>query len=495
MKKNKVIPTNARSPIVTILGHVDHGKTSLLDFIRKSRITTKEHGGITQKIGAYEVDTGLKDYPVSFITFIDTPGHEAFTKLRSRGAQSADIAVLVIDGKDSLMPQTIESIAHIKASKIPFIVAINKCDLPEANPQKVERDLLKHNIQTEHQGGAVPAVKISAKTGLGIPELLETILLMTSDLKLTYDPAKPVKAIIVETNKDKRGVVASVIVQDGILRVADTIYTADATPVKIRALMNDLGKGVREITPSTPALVFGFDTMPEVGTLLTGNKPDVAPSAAQPISDQPLQPAFDLQDILAPKVEERKLGLVIKTDSQGSLEALDQSLSSNKKIDLILAAVGDVHRSDIFLAKATGAIVIGFAVNIDPETQLLAQQEKVVIKTYNIIYELIEELEEVASLIAEKEAATKNLRGEAKVLASFEIKGEKVYGLTVVKGKLNVGDEIEVFREGNSFGKAEIISLKFRAKTISEAKKGEECGMLISPPLDMRAGDVVKCIL
>ncbi len=495
MKKTKTIPTNARSPVVTILGHVDHGKTSLLDFIRKSRLTTKEHGGITQKIGAYEVETGLKDYPVSRITFIDTPGHEAFTKLRSRGAQSADIAILVVDAKDSLMPQTIESIAHIKASKIPFIVALNKCDLPDADPQKVERDLLKHNIQTEHQGGAVPAVKISAKTGLGIPDLLETILLLTSDLKLTYDPAHPVKAIIVETNKDRRGVVASVILQDGALKVGDTIYTADNKPVKVRAMMDDLGKSMQSILPSTPALVLGFHDVPEVGTILSGQPPVIAVVQSTPVSNEPLHPAFSMEDVLSPKHEDRKLALVVKTDSQGSLEALEQSLSDNKKIDLILAAIGDVHRSDIFLAKATGAIVIGFSVVVDAETQMLAQQEKVVIKTYNIIYELIDELEEVASLIAEKEAATKNLRGEAKVLASFEIKGEKVYGLSVVKGKLNTNDEIEVFREGNSFGKAKIVSLKFRAKTISEAKKGEECGMLLSPPLDIRAGDVVKCIL
>lgn len=495
MKKAKAVPTNSRSPIVTILGHVDHGKTSLLDYIRKTRITAKEHGGITQKIGAYEVDTMLKEYPVSRITFIDTPGHEAFTKLRSRGAQSADIAILVIDAKDSLMPQTIESIAHIKASKIPFIVALNKCDLPDANPQKVERDLLKHNIQTEHQGGAVPAVKISAKTGLGIPDLLETILLMTTDLKLTYDPAHPAKAIIVETNKDKRGIVASVILQDGALKVGDTVYTADNKVVKIRAMMNDLGVSLREILPSTPVIILGFNDMPEVGTILSGVESELAPQASTPVSDQPLHPAFNMEDILSPKKEERKLALVVKTDSQGSLEALDQSLSGNKKIDLILAAIGDIHRSDIFLAKATGAIVIGFSVIVDPETQMLAQQEKVVIKTYSIIYELIDELEEVASLIAEKEAVAKNLKGEAKVLASFEIKGEKVFGLNVTKGKFSVGDEIEVFREANSFGKAKIVSLKFRAKNIPEAKKGEECGMLLSPPLDMRAGDVVKCIL
>lgn len=484
-----------RSPIVTILGHVDHGKTSLLDFIRKSRITAKEHGGITQRIGAYEVETGLKDYPASRITFIDTPGHEAFTKLRSRGAQSADIAVLVIDAKDSLMPQTIESIAHIKASNIPFIVALNKCDLPEANPEKVERDLLKHNIQTEHQGGAVPVVKISAKTGMGVSDLLETILLTAADQKIEYDPSAPSSSIIVETNRDRRGIVASIIIQNGTLKTGDVLYTDSGTPVKVRALLDDMGKTVREITPSTPALLLGCNELPEVGTLLTANKPtDVKiASVVEPKAGAP--ETFNIEDILNPKAEERKLALIVKTDSHGSLEALNQTLTAHNKIELILTGVGDIHRSDIFLAKTTGAIVIGFSVQVDPETQQLANQEKVVIKTYSIIYELLDELEEVANLIAEKEAAAKNLKGEAKVLATFEIQGEKVYGLTVVKGKFALGDEIEAFREGNSFGKAKLVSLKTRAKTISEVKKGEECGMLLSPALDMRAGDVIKCIL
>lgn len=484
-----------RSPVVAILGHVDHGKTSLLDYIRQSRITAKEHGGITQRIGAYEVDTGLTEYPVSRITFIDTPGHEAFTKLRGRGAQSADIAVLVIDGKDSLMPQTIESIAHIKAAKIPFIVAINKCDLPESDPAKVERDLLKHQIQTEGQGGAVPAVKLSARTGKGVSDLLEAILLIANDLKLSYDPSHPTRAIVVETNKDRRGITASVILQEGVLRVSDKIYTADGTLVKVRALVNDLGKNVREITPSTPALVLGFDQMPEVGTTLSSTKPEHTPEQIPAEQHPTTLTEVDIQALLAPEAKERRLALVVKTDAQGSLEALDQVLADNPKIDLIYSGIGDIHRSDIFLAKATGAIVIGFSVGTDTQTSLLATQEKVVIKTYQVIYELMEELDEVASLIAMKEAASKNLKGEAKVLAMFEIKGEKVFGLSVLKGKLNTGDEVEVFREGTGFGKSKIISLKFRAKTISEAKKGEECGVLLSPPLDMRAGDVIKCIL
>ncbi|MFO0703241.1 MAG: GTP-binding protein [Patescibacteria group bacterium] len=489
----------ARSPIVAILGHVDHGKTSLLDFIRKSRLTVKEHGGITQRIGAYSVETGIKGYPTSKVTFIDTPGHEAFTKLRSRGATTADVAILIIDAKDSVMPQTIESIAHIKASKIPFIVALNKTDLPESNPQKVERDLLRFGIQTEHQGGRVPAIKISAKTGTGVKDLLEAILLVASDRKLSYDEKAPAKCVIIETSKDRRGIIASVILQDGVLKTGQTLYTEKGELVKVRAMIDDLGKQQKEITPSSPVQILGFQELPEVGTTLSTEKPEakeVTEKHNKPENKKgPMTQAEMLKAMLAPKVEEKKLAIIAKTDSQGSLEALVETLSDNKKIDLILAAVGDIHRSDIFLAKTTGAIIVGFSVNVDPETAQLAQQEKIVIKTYSIIYEILEELEEVTNLIAAKEAAAKNLKAEGKVLASFDIEGEKAYGMSITKGKFALGDEIQAFREGNNYGKAKIISLKFKAKNISEAKKGEECGFMISPDLDMRVGDIVKCIL
>lgn len=490
----------ARPPIVAILGHVDHGKTSLLDYIRKSRIASKEHGGITQKIGAYAVDTGVKGYSTSKITFIDTPGHEAFTKLRSRGASAADVAILIIDAKDSVMPQTIESIAHIKASKVPFIVALNKSDLPESNAQKVERDLLKYGIQTENQGGRVPAIKISAKTGMGIKDLLEAILIIASERKISYDEKSPSKCVIIETSKNRSGIVASVILQDGTLKTSDTLYMEDGKSVKVRAIIDDMGKHLKDIVPSTPVQILGFAEMPEVGTMLSATPPskDVNNSKEIKLSGE-VKPSVSQEEIMkammTPKSTERKLAIIVKADSQGSLEALTEVLNDNKKIELILANVGDIHRSDIFLAKATGAIIVGFSVSIDPETAQLAQQEKAVIKTYSIIYQILEELEEVTSLIAAKEAATKNLKAEGRILAVFDIKGEKAYGTSITKGKFTPGDEIQAFREGNNFGKTKIVSLKFKAKNISEAKKGEECGIMISPELDMRAGDIVKCIL
>lgn len=481
-----------RSPVVAILGHVDHGKTSLLDFIRKSHIANKEHGGITQKIGAYEISTGIKGYATDKITFIDTPGHEAFSKLRARGANVADIAILIIDAKDSLKPQTVESIYHIKNAKIPFIVALNKTDLPDANPDKVKIDLLKHEVLTEDKGGDVVAIEISAKTGKGVNELLEGILLITSDLNLSYDPEKQPQAHIIETKKDKRGIVVSAIIKEGVLHVGDMIYTDDKKG-KIRTMINDLGAPIKEATPSTPFELLGFEDMPEVGSIIQTIDNKTAKEFVQPeINSQKI----DMEALLAkPKEEQKKLSLIIKADSQGSLEAIVQSLQKNDNIEIILSVVGDIHRSDIFLAKTTKAIVIGFSVVVDSEVRDLAKQEKVIIKTYSIIYELLEELTEVSDLMQEKEEREKSLKGEAKVLATFMIEGEKIYGIKVTKGKINMGDSIELYRDNQLIGKSRLVSLKTRAKTVQEVKRDQEGGMVFGPPLDIKVGDMVKSIL
>lgn len=479
-----------RPPIVTILGHVDHGKTSLLDFIRKSRVAAKEHGGITQRIGAYEIQTGIKGYENDRITFIDTPGHEAFSQIRSRGATVADIAILVVDAKDSIMPQTIESIYHIKSAKIPLIVAMNKIDLPDANPEKVKRDLLKHEVITEDKGGDVLALPISAKEGKGIQELLESILLISADMKLTYEPANPVHAYIIETKKDQRGVVVSAIIKDGTMKVGDTVYAGNQE-VKVRAMMDDLGKGLKEVQPSTPFELLGFSEMPEVGTLITSDQKELAEKEAVKG-----QKTIDMESFLAGEQPQgKKLSLIVKADSQGSLEAIVQALSKNENVELNLTAVGGVYRSDIFLAKTTKSIVIGFAVSIDNEVKELAKQEKVIIKTYTIIYELLEELQEVSDLIREKEAREKDKKAEAKVLASFIIEGQTVFGCKVTKGKVNIGDNVELYRNDQLIDKTRLVSLRIRAKTVQEVKKDQECGMQFSPELDIKVGDVVKFIL
>jgi len=484
-----------RPPIVAILGHVDHGKTTLLDFIRKSNITDREFGGITQKIGAYEITTEFKDYKTNKITFIDTPGHEAFTKLRARGANVADIALLLIDGKDSVMPQTAESISHIKAANIPYIVVINKIDLPETNPEKVKNDLLKYEVLTEGKGGNVPIALVSAKTGKGINELLETILFIASDLKLTFDEKNPVQAYIIETKKDRRGIIASVIIKDGTIKIADTIYVNDQK-IKVKSLINDLGKSVSQVLPSNPFELLGFNDMPEVGGMIK-TQSSISNNDQTIVNDQQLnvQKVLTLEDVLKVPIIEKKLPAIIKADSQGSVEAIKNSLKDNTNLNIVLLAVGEINKSDIFLAKATKSIIIGFTVKTSHEAESLAKQEKVIIKSYQIIYELLDELNEVANLIKEKEEKEKNLKGEAQVLANFIIEGEKIFGVNVTKGKINLGDTIEVFRKNKPIGKTKLVSLKIRAKTVNEVKKGQEAGMIFGPPLDFLVGDVIKSIL
>ncbi|MEK9169980.1 MAG: translation initiation factor IF-2, partial [Patescibacteria group bacterium] len=472
-----------RPPIVAILGHVDHGKTTLLDFIRKSNITDREYGGITQKIGAYEITTEFKDYKTNKITFIDTPGHEAFTKLRARGANVADIALLLIDGKDSVMPQTEESISHIKAAKIPFIVVINKIDLPETNPDKVKNDLLKYEVLTEGKGGDVPVALVSAKTGKGINELLETILFIASDLKLAYNEKNPVQAYIIETKKDRRGIVASAIIKDGMIKIADTVYVNDQK-IKVKSLINDLGKNINQVIPSNPFELTGFNEMPEVGSMIKQQTAELVPTTDLPTEALAKAGPLTLEDVLKVEVVEKKLPAIIKADSQGSVEAIKNSLKDNTNLNIVLLAVGEINKSDIFLAKATKSIIIGFTVKTSHEAESLAKQEKVIIKSYQIIYELLDELNEVANLIKEKEEKEKNLKGEAQILANFIIEGEKIFGVSVIKGKINLGDELEAFRKNKPIGKTKLVSLKVRAKIVNEVKKGQEAGMIFGPPLD-----------
>jgi translation initiation factor IF-2 len=486
----------SRPPIVAILGHVDHGKTTLLDYIRKSNITDREYGGITQKIGAYEITTEFKDYETNKITFIDTPGHEAFTKLRARGANVADIALLLIDGKDSVMPQTAESIAHIKAAKIPFIVVINKIDLPETNQEKVKNDLLKYEVVTEDKGGEIPIALVSAKTGKGVDELLETILLITSDLKLNFDEKNPALAYIIETKKDRRGIVVSAIIKDGTIKITDTLFVDDQK-IKVRSLINDRGLSIVQVLPSSPFEILGFNDMPKVGGIikqqsLISNPPN--PS----VDDQQstiTQKTLTLEDVLKTPVIEKKLAAIIKADSQGSVEALKNSLKDNMNLNIILLAVGEINKSDIFLAKATKSIIIGYTVKTSAEAEDLAKQEKVIIKSYKIIYELLDELNEVANLIKEKEEKEKNLKGEARIIANFIIEKEKIFGVSVIKGKINLGDQLECFRKNKLIGKTKLVSLKIRAKMVNEIKKGQEAGMIFGPPLDFVVGDVIKSIL
>ncbi len=484
----------ARPPVVVILGHVDHGKTTLLDYIRKSHIAEKEYGRITQSIGAWEIDTGIKGYNTSKITFIDTPGHEAFVELRARGAKAADIAILIIDAKESVKPQTVESIYHIKQAKIPFIVAVNKIDLPEANPKKVYLDLQKHGVIVESLGGDVVAVEISAKTGQGVKDLLEAILLLSSDKGFVWDE-KSLEAYIIETKKDKRGPVASAIVKNGVLKVGEFVYLGEER-IKVRGMFDDLGKPVKEAFPSKPVEILGFEELPPVGALLSNKPYKLEKEEEERKVSKPSSSAapFDIEEFFQKKDEGKKLSLVIRADTQGSLDAILGKLSKNDRFEIVLSGIGSITKADVFLAKTSKAVVLGFNVEPTDDAEAVSRDLKVPIRTYKLIYELLEEIEEVVDLLEKKEVEQK-FKGEVKILATFIIDGKKVYGGKVVKGKIELSDEVVAFRGEREIGSSRLVSLKIRAKPVKEVKAGAECGLLFEPALDLKEGDVVKSVL
>jgi len=472
-----------RPPVVVVLGHVDHGKTTLLDYIRKTTVTTREAGGITQSIGAYEAETAIKGYHTNKITFIDTPGHEAFTKLRMRGAQAADIAILIVDATSSVMPQTIESITHIQQAEIPFIVAMNKIDLQTANSSRVKQDLAKHGVQVEGFGGTVTEVEISAKTGAGINDLLEGVLYIASEKNLTYDDAADLDAFVIETRQEKSGITASCIIKNGVLRVGETVY-AGSKEAKIRSLMSDKGALVKEVRPSMPFILSGFKETPDVGVLLSRIRPEHVDEVKEAAVEHDFAGFFE--------EEGKKLHLIIKADSQGVLDALLPSLEKSESINIVFSGIGDLTNSDVFLAKVSKAVVIGFNVKPTKQIEYVARQEKVVIKTYNIIYKLLEELHEVSDLLKEREDKEKSFKGEAKITTIFTIDGSKIAGVKVIKGRLDVHDRVEVFRENRSQGESVLTTIKQRAKTVKEVKKDDEAGLLFDPQLDIMQGDVIK---
>jgi translation initiation factor IF-2 len=473
-----------RPPVVVVLGHVDHGKTTLLDYIRKSNLASKEAGSITQSIGGYEAHVPIKGYDVDKITFIDTPGHEAFTQLRMRGANVADIAILIVDATASVKPQTIESISHIKQANLPVIVAINKIDMPTAHVDKVKRELAAQQIQVEGLGGTVPFVPISAKEGRGINDLLEGILLLASEKELTYEASAAPEVYVIEARQDKAGPSASCIIKNGTLKVGDTLYCGEKE-VKIRALINDLGQQVREVIPSMPFVLLGFKDIPEVGVTLTTQPVKAAEKPQVKVVED------DFANFFAEE-EADKLKVIVRADTQGSLDAILPALEKNSHLEVILNSIGDVSKSDIFLAKVSKVVVVSFNARISKEVEKKARQEKVLLRSYSIIYNLIDELQEVSDLMREREEKDKSFKGEAKVQAIFTIEGNVIAGVKVLKGRFDVNDRIEVIRGKRSVGETLLVSVKQRAKVAKEVKKGEEGGLLFEPQLDIQSGDVVK---
>ena len=489
-----------RPPIVTVLGHVDHGKTSLLDAIRQTDVTAGEAGGITQSIGAYNVPFGDRS-----VTFIDTPGHEAFTQMRARGAQVTDVAILVVAADDGVMPQTIEAINHVKAAKVPIIVAMNKIDRPDANPDKLMQQLAEHNIVVEAWGGETPCVQVSALQKTGIEELLEMITLVSEMQELKADSTRDGTGIIVEAGLDKGlGAVATVLVQNGTLNRGDTVVVGDAYG-RIRALISDNGKKVKQAGPSIPVSIVGLSNVPSAGDILTVVADEkMARQVSEARTDKSRKERIKgpgratLEDLFASvqKGEQEELRLLIKTDTQGSAEALAASLlklsTDEVKVDIVHSAVGAITESDVMLASASDAIVIGFAVRPSSSVAKVAEQENVELRLYKVIYHCIEEVEKAMTGLLAPEIRVEEL-GKAEVREVFKIsKTGQVAGCYVVEGKVTRDAQIRVVRDGILVFEGKLAGLRRFKDDVKEVAEGYECGITVANYNDIQAKDIIE---
>lgn len=461
-----------RPPIVTIMGHVDHGKTSLLDYIRKTKVTDKEHGGITQHIGAYQIEDPK-------ITFIDTPGHAAFSKMRARGGQTADIVVLVIAANEGFKPQTEESLQHINDAQVPFLVAINKIDLPEANVDMVKQLLSDHGHPTEDNGGQIIAVPVSATTGEGVDKLLESISLLAEMQELKADPKADLEAVIIESKLDKgKGPVANLVIRNGSLKVGEKMH-AETIGGKIKALFDDHGNSIKEALPSQPVQVLGFSEVPPVGAQVhTGSPTDL------PVVAEHNLPATFPQNL--PK--KKTLTVIIKADVAGSNEAIKHSLPDG--ITLINDGVGNMSDADIFLAKTTGAQVVGFNVQIPKSVAKLADAEKVTAVKFNVIYELLEYLSDQYKRLVDPLYGLE-VEGKAEILAEFKIKKDRIAGAKMISGELTKEQNLQILRGEHVVGKAKAKSLRQEKQEVNKISQGTEFGALFSPYIDFKIGDII----
>lgn len=470
-----------RPPVVAIMGHVDHGKTSLLDAIRNSRVAEKEHGGITQHIGAYQID-----FKNQKITFIDTPGHAAFSQMRARGAQVTDLVILVIAADDGVMPQTKESLSHIKASGVPFIIAANKIDLPGADINRIKQQLAENDVLVEEYGGNVPVVAVSAKTKQGLDDLLDMVILVCQVNELKVSSKKEFIGVVIESKLDRfRGPVATILVKSGVLKVGDQI-TAGNTRGKVRSLKLFDGKTTNQVVVSTPVEVMGLKEVPQVGEKveLSGSV-DVAPIEAKETKNI----GFDFADN-----SKKEFRLVIKADVAGSLEAIVRSIQElqtpDSEVKFILKETGDITESDIYLAQSTKALIIGFNVKPLPSAAKIAEREKVLIRTYSVIYELLDELKEGIDVLTKKEAEPE-IKGKASILALFDTSSGTVVGARVTEGEVSRNDNLKAFREKELVGSAKVTSMRHEKDEISKATSGQEFGIVTKPTLDLAPGDVI----
>ena len=490
-----------RPPVVTIMGHVDHGKTSLLDVIRQTNVTSTEAGGITQHIGAYQVR-----YKGNKVTFLDTPGHEAFTAMRLRGAKSTDIAVLVVAADDGVMPQTVEAINHAKSAEVPIIVAINKMDKPGANPDHVKQQLSEHGLLPEEWGGDVIMVPVSAKKREGIDDLLENILLVAEVMELKANPNRHAQGVVIEAQLDKgRGPVCTMLVQKGSLRVGDTILAGTAYG-KVRAMTNERGEKVKVARPSMPVEILGLSDVPLAGEVMVSVDDNEARTIAEKrIAKQRAEEAkashkISLDDIFQQikEGEMSDLNIIIKADVQGSVEALRQSLENIKndqvRIVIVHAAVGAINESDIMLASASNAIILGFNVRPDAVVRNAAEKEKVDLRTYRVIYDAINDVESamVGMLAPEfKEVVV----GRADVRQVISTPKAIVAGCFVTEGRITNDSEIRLIRDGIVVHEGKVDSLRRFKDEVKEVKATFECGISIEGYRDIKEGDVIEAFL
>ncbi|EJL51785.1 translation initiation factor IF-2 [Rhizobium sp. CF122] len=493
----------SRPPVVTIMGHVDHGKTSLLDAIRHANVVAGEAGGITQHIGAYQVEqNGQK------ITFIDTPGHAAFTAMRARGAQATDIAILVVAADDSVMPQTIESINHAKAAGVPIIVAINKVDKPSADPQKVRTQLLQHEVFVESMGGEVLDVEVSAKTGLNLDKLLEAILLQSEILDLKANPNRTAEGTVIEAQLDRgRGSVATVLVQNGTLRPGQIIVAGDVWG-RVRALVTDKGEHVKEAPPAMPVEVLGLSGTPQAGDKFAvveneGRAREISEYRQRLARDKAAARHSGQRGSLEQMMTQlqsagvKEFPLVIKGDVQGSIEAIAGALeklgTDEVRARIVHSAVGGVTESDISLAEASGAAIIGFNVRANVQARTLAERQGIEIRYYNIIYDLVDDVKAAMSGLLSPERRETFL-GNAEILEVFNItKVGKVAGCRVTEGKVERGVGVRLIRDNVVIHEGKLKTLKRFKDEVSEVHSGQECGMAFENYEDIRAGDTIEC--
>ncbi|MEP9398011.1 translation initiation factor IF-2 [Mesorhizobium sp. KR2-14] len=492
-----------RSPVVTIMGHVDHGKTSLLDALRNSRVVTGEAGGITQHIGAYQVEkNGQK------ITFIDTPGHAAFTAMRARGAQATDIAILVVAADDSVMPQTIESINHAKAAGVPIIVAINKIDKPTADPQKVRTQLLQHEVFVESMGGDVLEVEVSATKGINLDKLLEAVLLQAEVLDLKANPNRTAEGVIVEAKLDKgRGPVATALVQTGTLLVGDIVVAGNEWG-RVRALVTDRGEHLKEALPATPVEILGLQGTPQAGDrfAVVNNE-----AKAREITEYRQRKARDkaaarhagqrgsLEHMMMQLQTSglKEFPLIIKADVQGSVEAivtaLDKLGTDEVRARIVHAAAGAITETDISLAETSGAVVLGFDVRANPQARQAAEQAGIDIRYYNVIYSLVDDIKDAMSGLLSPERR-ETFIGNAEILEVFNItKVGKVAGCRVTEGKVERGAGVRLIRDNIVIHEGTLKTLKRFKDEVSEVPVGQECGMAFQNYEDIRQGDIIEC--